>query len=154
MGLRPLGVQLSSGLMFRDVLLNSVPLSHCNIYGGPNKPIHNASFSETSIACLLLKAELLENFEKWSTMCKIHLYSPSGVVDISIRSICMRSETLCTLIGFKGALVVRVCGFVCAQVLQCFRTNSTSWRLMPKNRWFNAAKVLFLPAWIEFVWCS
>ena len=140
MGLRLLGVQLSSGLMFRDVLLNSIPLSHCNICGGPNKPIHNVSPSEASIACLLLKAKQLENL-KWSTMCKIHLYSPSGVVDISIRSICMRSKTPCTLIGFKGALVVRVWGFVCAEVLQCFRTNSTSWRLMPKNRWFNAAKV-------------
>ena len=48
----------------------------------PNKPIHNASFSETFIVCLLLKAKLLENFEKWSTMCKIHLYSPSGVAVI------------------------------------------------------------------------
>ena len=105
------------------------------------QPPQHACFSEQS--CLKIW--------KWSTMCKIHLYSPSGVVDISIKSIWMRSKTLCTLIGCKGARAVRACDFVCTQVLQCFRRNATSWRLMAKNCWFNAAKVLFMPEWIEFI---
>ena len=61
----------------------------------------------------------------------------------SIKSIWMSSKTLCTLIGVKGALVVQVCGLVCARVLQCLRRNATSWRLMLKNCWFNAVKVFF-----------
>ena len=45
------------------VSLNFVPLSHRNMYGGPNKPIHNASFSATSTTCLL-RAKLLKDFEE------------------------------------------------------------------------------------------
>ena len=135
MAKKPPGGKKRKTFTGRYISLNSV-LSHWKICGGPNKPIQNSSFSETS------------------TACKIHLYSPSGVVLISIRSIYMRSKALCTLIGSNGALVVRGCDFICAQVLQCFRTNVTSWRLMPKNCRFNAAKFGFLLAWIEFAWCS
>ena len=45
------------------VSLNSVPLSHCNMCCGPNKPIHSASFSAASTACLPLRAKLLENLK-------------------------------------------------------------------------------------------
>ena len=114
--------------------------------------IYNASFQQPS-QCFL-RAGLLEGFEKWSTMCRIHLYSPSGVVDISIKPIWKRRKTLFILTDFKGARTVWVCGFVFAKVLQCFRRNATSWCLMPKNCWFNAVKGLFLPEWIELVWYS
>ena len=79
---------------------------------------------------------------------------PPGVVDILIKSIWMCSKMLCTLIGCKCAHAVWAYDFVYIQVLQCFRRNATSWHLMVKNYWFNTAKVLFMPEWIELIWCS